>query len=51
MAYKNRLQTKENESKENCAKKEKEYIEVDVNDFNCIHRSGKKYRVNDGKEY
>lgn len=43
MAYKNRFQTNENESSENCAKKEKEYSEVDVNDFNCIHRSGQKY--------
>ena len=51
MADKNRLQTKENESSENCAKKEKEYIEADVNDFNCIHQSGQKYWVNDGKQY
>ena len=52
----NGLQTKKNESSENCAKMVKEYIrntlkvDVDDNDFNRIHRVGQKYRRDDGKE-
>ena len=42
----NGFQTKQNECSENCAKMVKQYIrktlkvEVDDNDFNCIHRIG-----------